>query len=433
MSLDFKEDAICLSGLTGSKLKCQIIGEYYPFWWGITSGGERKGYGWPTTIIELDAATGEVYIEDTKETTLGSSGHALELKCSNPNTQKLKIILVEKDKNCYSHLKHVINRRWASVDIKLAEGSDYNNKQNIFLLNEELDKALDIIERISLGNSLFFFDPLRSVKYQAIEKVTNKRIRTYYREGTELIIFVFTSDWFLGRDDFTALPTTLDTASWSTKEHETVCEADALFGDKKWRDQILNSNPIDERETKFVELYRYRLHKWFRYVLPLPFNPKNKQIYHLIICSNYEAGIRATRDFYSKWTGNPKYLPSNDIAYRQFKALHHELFLGLTGNQRPSYWKMLWEIIKDHEEGICDFLCRDLINVENDNNNRQKILKWLAEKGYLKTFYVDNAWNAQITQYQLNWSQIGEKLNIQPPPSLNPLSLKPLSLKEISQ
>lgn len=44
--LEFVEDAICLSGLTGTKLKSDVIGQYYPFWWGITS-------------------TGEVYIEDT--------------------------------------------------------------------------------------------------------------------------------------------------------------------------------------------------------------------------------------------------------------------------------------------------------------------------------------------------------------------------------
>jgi len=65
MALGFMKDAICLSGLTGSKLKCDVIGEYYPFWWSITSGGQRANYGYPTAIVELDAATGEVYIEDT--------------------------------------------------------------------------------------------------------------------------------------------------------------------------------------------------------------------------------------------------------------------------------------------------------------------------------------------------------------------------------
>jgi len=59
MALEFKQDAICLSGLTGSQLKCAVIGRYYPFWWGITSGGPGKNYEYPTAIVELDAATGE--------------------------------------------------------------------------------------------------------------------------------------------------------------------------------------------------------------------------------------------------------------------------------------------------------------------------------------------------------------------------------------
>ncbi len=30
--LEFVGDAISLSGLTGTKLKSDVIGEYYPFW-----------------------------------------------------------------------------------------------------------------------------------------------------------------------------------------------------------------------------------------------------------------------------------------------------------------------------------------------------------------------------------------------------------------
>jgi len=66
MALEFMQDAICLSGLTGSRLKCDVIGEYYRLWWSITSGGPRANYDYPTAIVELDAATGEVYVEDTK-------------------------------------------------------------------------------------------------------------------------------------------------------------------------------------------------------------------------------------------------------------------------------------------------------------------------------------------------------------------------------
>ena len=71
--LEFYGDAISLSGLTGTKLKCDVIGIYYPFWWKITSGGASREYQWPTAIVELNAATGEVYVKDSQETVLGSA------------------------------------------------------------------------------------------------------------------------------------------------------------------------------------------------------------------------------------------------------------------------------------------------------------------------------------------------------------------------
>lgn len=433
MALEFVQDAISLSGLTGSRLKCEVIGLYYPFWWNITSGGESKGYAWDTAIVELDAATGEVHIEETNEIILGSSGHALELKCCNPNTKNLKVILVEKDGDCYSHLRKVIRRRWGTVNIELAEGPIYHNSSNIYLLNKELEGALSTIERMRLGNTLFFFDPLRHVQYQAIEKVANKRIKTFYKEGTELIIFVFTSDWFLGRDDFVALPDNTDSTSWLPEKSKTVAEADALFGDKDWRNLILNNKPTYERETEFIKLYVDRLHKWFRYILPLPFNPKENQIYHLIMCSNYEIGIKATRDFYSKWTGNPKYSPDNATAFKRFRTLHPELFVRLSGRQRPPHWKMLWETIKNHEDGMCDYMCRDFMVIEDDGNRRQELLEWVEDKRYLVRYGTGNIWRHPCKQYQVNWRTINSTLGIEPPAPLEPLSLRPLSLKEISQ
>ncbi len=33
-----------LSGLAGTKLKCDVIADYYPFWWSITSGGPSLNY-----------------------------------------------------------------------------------------------------------------------------------------------------------------------------------------------------------------------------------------------------------------------------------------------------------------------------------------------------------------------------------------------------
>lgn len=123
MSLDFFGDAICLSGLTGTKLKCSVIGNYYSLWWGITSGGPSAIHQYPTAIVELNAATGEDYIENTHETVLGSSGHALELKAKEfPKTANLKIVLIEDDLSCYNHLENVIRRRWPSISISDAEG-----------------------------------------------------------------------------------------------------------------------------------------------------------------------------------------------------------------------------------------------------------------------------------------------------------------------
>jgi three-Cys-motif partner protein len=433
MALEFVNDAISLSGLTGSKLKSDIISEYYPFWWNITSGGERANHAWATAIIELDAATGEMYIKDTKEIIPGSSGHALALKCDNIKTKNLKILLVEKDTDCYSHLKKVINRRWPIVDIHEAEGPSRSNKSNIYLLNVELDEAIRAISQLELGNSLFFFDPLRSVAYETIEKVAKARIKSYYQTGTEFIIFVFTSDWFLGRDNFAGLPATLDETRWSTSEKNTVIEADNLFGNTKWRARILNNKPVYEREQNFIELYKDSLHKWFRYVLPMPFNPKAKQIFHLILCSNYEAGVRATRGFFCERTSNPDYKPDNKQAFTQFRNNHQEIFAGLKGNQRPKQWRILWKTITGHEEGFCDHMCRDFEEIEQEEKEKIRLLEWLDNKGYLTRCETGNPWKFHVTQYRINWQSVRDILGVEPPLPLEPLSLKPLSLKEISQ
>lgn len=433
MALELVQDAISLSGLTGSKLKSEIIGEYYPFWWNITSGGQRANHKWATAIIELDAATGEMYIKDTEEMILGSAGHALDLKCSGGNKRNLKIVLVEKDVNCYSHLKKVISRRWPKVDISEAEGPLQSNRSNIFLMNAELDEALNTISQLGLGNSLFFFDPLRSVAYETIDKVAKARIKVYYQTGTEFIIFVFTSDWFLGRDGFAGLPTTLDEASWSKAEKNTVIEADALFDTTEWRARILNNNPVYERESNFIELYKGNLHKWFRYVLPMPFNPKAKQIFHLILCSNYEAGVHATKGFFCKRAKNPDYKPDNRKAFAEFRSRHEDIFEGLKGNQRPKQWRILWKTITGHEEGICDYMCRDFEEIEQAEKERIKLLEWLASEGYMTRCETSNPWDLPINPYRVNWQAAKEMLDVEPPAPLEPLSLKPLSLKEISR
>jgi len=412
-------------------LKCDVLGQYYPFWWSITSGGKSRNYGYPTAIVELDAATGEVYIEDTNETTLGSAGHALDLKVNTPGTENLKIILVERDANCYSHLKNVVKRRWPSIPIEETEGPFEANSTNIYLLNMELKDALAATENLYLGNSIYFFDPLRNVKYETIEKVASKRIGWFYKTGTEFIIFLFTSDWFLGRKDFVPLPRSLEEETWSKLEKETVLDADSLFGNNEWRSYLLNKKRVKDKERILVELYKNRLHRWFRYVLPLPFNPKESQIFHLILCSNYEAGVRMTKDEYSKMTANPKHEPDRKNALGKFKELHPEVFYDLeTGRRVPLHWRILWSILKQHEGGICDCKCRDLRNIELDFREIENILAWLSEKGYLDRVEIDNAWDASTNQYKLNWKTINKELEINPPHPLRPISPEQLSRLE---
>jgi len=422
MPLEFKGDAISLSGLTGTKLKCDVIGEYYRFWWNITSGGPSVDHRYPTAFVELDAATGEVYIKDTDETVLGSAGHSLDLKATGPSTGNLKVVLIEKDSGCYARLKEVIQKRWPSIDIAEAEKPVIENSSNVYLFNLEFDVAIEQVKQIELGNSLFFFDPLRSVTWQSAEKVAEGRMGSYYETGTEFMIFIFTSDWFLGRDDFAPLPKTQDSALLSQAEKTTVSEADSLFGTQDWRSQILTEDSIEKRENELIELYKKRLHKWFRYVLPLPFNPKKNQLFHLILCSNYEAGVRMTKDYYSKKTGNPPNKPDNRAAYEKFKQLHRELTHWLKGNQRPSEWKILWKIITQHEEGLCDCECSDLGGIEESPYQIQTYLEWLREEGYLIESDVKDAWNSEVKQYVLNWPILKNKLGVDPPLSLKPLS-----------
>ncbi|MDO8871274.1 MAG: three-Cys-motif partner protein TcmP [Methanoregula sp.] len=280
---DFHEDAICLSGVTGTRLKSEVLSRYYRFWWNITSGGERDNHKYPTSIIELNAATGEVFIEETSETIFGSAGHALQLKFELDLHNSLKIILVENDASCYSRLKNVMKKQFPEFPVEIMEGPVEKNKINIFLLNLPLEKALFEIEKIEdLGNAIFFFDPLRMVEWKAIEQVAKNRIKQYYATRTEFIIFIFTSDYFLGRKSLAPFPQHNLANSWTPEERKSIDEADNLFGNAQWRDLILNSKEISDREIDFINLYKKNLHKWFRYVIILQFNPKDSQIYHLI-------------------------------------------------------------------------------------------------------------------------------------------------------
>jgi len=423
LPLEFNGNAICLSGFTGTKLKSKVIGKYYPFWWRITSGGERRRNIFPTAIIELNAATGEVFIEDTGQTLLGSAGHALDLKVSQaPQTKNLKVILIEKHPECFRNLTEVIRRRWPELFFEDKEGGNFVNYSNVYLLNTDLEKALDTLEDLEIGNALYFFDPLRSVEFTNVETVARRRMDSFFKTGTEFIIFVFTSDWFIGRTNFIPLPTTIEEQYWTDEQRNTVLEADTLFGDEEWRTHILNNDSVEKREKKLIEEYTKRLRKWFRYILPMPFNPEANQIFHIILCSNFETGVRATRDYYCDTTKNPRYSPSARTYFPRFSRLYPELFVGLKGNRRPLEWKLLWKTIREHENGVCDIDCKDFIEEEPDYVCRNNALTWLEENDYLVPVSITNAWNSQLQQYKLNWETLNLRLDIKPPLQFNPLS-----------
>lgn len=419
--LEFHGDAICLSGIYGTAIKSEIIGQYYEFWWKITSGGNKRDFQNYTSIVELNAGSGEVFIEELGQTLLGSAGHSLELKKKLDKHNSLKLVLIEEDAKCYSHLTKVINRRTPGTPVDVCEGPVDSNPTNIFLMNLNLKESLRKIDGIKLGNSIFFFDPLRMVKWEIIEEVGRGRLKNYYQTGTEFIIFLFTSDYFLGRDEFAAFPTNPDKQSWSDSEKKSITEADELFGNTTWRLKILCNDDILQRQNNFVNLYRENLQKWFRYVLPLPFKPKKGQLYHLIICSNYEAGIRETKSHYSQRMGNKKVNQDNTLAYNRFKILHHDLCKKYTGTTKPLEWKILWAIVKQ-EIGIRDFLCSDIRRLEDNSNRRKNAMIWLEQNSYLLPIDQNCAWSDPIQKYSLNWQYCRDKLGIELPLPLIPIS-----------
>lgn len=426
MPLEFNNNAIVLSGETGTKLKSSILEEYYYQWWNITSGGPSKNFRFPTSIIEMNAATGEVYIENTSETLLGSAGHALKLKFSDNNKYNLRIICIEENNECYKNLKKVLKRRWPQFKVNASERDIESNNSSIYLIHKGIDDAINKIKEIQeikdLGNSIFFFDPLLNVDWNHLEKVAKNRITSYHKTGTEFIVFLFTSDWFQGRKDFSPLPKSPIEKDWSSSEKITVERADNLFGNKNWRINLLNETSNKEKEQIVVSLYCNNLFKWFRYVLPLPFKPKKDQLYHLFFCSNYEDGINITKSYYKNKTNNPRYSPKIKIAYKNFSYLYPEVFKGIKHPKRPLEWKILWKIIKEHEFGICDPMCSDFKDDEPNIQKRIEVLNWLEQKKYIiKITCQNDFWTESYQKYKLNWSSVIEDLKIDKPMKLIPI------------
>ena len=418
--LDFHENAIKLSGVTGSKLKSKILGVYYLTWWKITSGGQNRSRKFENSIVEMNAATGEIYIEDSYETILGSSGHALQIKGENQLASQLNVILVEQDDRCFTKLQKVIKTRWPHIDYSFYPPD--LNKDRVYLLRNPIE-VLDLLDKYKIGNTLFFFDPLLFTPWVEIEQIAQRRIRNYYHTGTEFLLFIFTSDWFTGRGDWHALPNTVDETQWNEGEHLSVHRGDQLFGSSGWREYLLTSKSVNEKMDVMIELYKTTLHKWFRFVLALPFTPKNSQLYHIFICSNYAVGTTINRTVYAKFTKNMPYHPDNKQAYKKFLQHHPEK--KEHGSRRSTEWKVLWKVIREHEDGICDIGCKTLIEIQNDPNLLGDALQWLETKKYIKQMeHFSNAWPYPPILYTLNWDVVKQNLNLEPPEELKPLSLK---------
>lgn len=417
--LDFHENAIMLSGATGSKLKSKILGIYYNTWWKITSGGSKSTI-YPNSIVEMNAATGEIYIEDYQETILGSSGHALKIKGENSSASKLNVVLVEKDDECFKRLQKVIQTRWSDIDYAFHPLDPERGRVYLF---RDPTQVLDLLDEYNIGNTLFFFDPLLSTPWAKIEQVAKRRIKSYYQTGTEFLLFIFTSDWFNGRGDWHPLPKTDDEAIWNEGERLSVEEGDKLFGGSDWHERLLDSKSVSEKIDMMVELYKTKLHKWFRFVLPLPFIPKTNQLYHIFICSNYAVGTKINRTVYAKFMENEPYNPENKQAYNKFLDHHPEK--KMSGTRRSTEWKILWKVIREHEDGICDVECKTLTKIEQNPSYLDRALQWLESKKYIRQIEIfSNVWPNPPILYALNWDIVKQNLKIEPPEKLKPLSLK---------
>lgn len=187
----------------------------------------------------------------------------------------------------------------------------------------------------------------------------------------------------------------------------------------KWREVLLNSKPIDEKMDLLVEIYKNRLRKWFRYVVPLPFIPKKSQMYTIFFCSNFELGVKLTKDFYAEETKNPIFAPNNNKTYEKFLEKHPEK--RTRDRTRSSEWKILWAVIKSHEDGLCDNKCKDLQEFEFEEGLQNK-LEWLESKGYLNEIqHVSDAWDSLPKLYALDWEFVEKIFGVSRPKKLNPL------------
>lgn len=431
MPLSFEGDAIVLSGEYGTRLKTQIISRYYDFWLGVTA---RHRFVPKVYIVEMNAGTGELYFKDIKTTELGSAGHSLELRYGPPKSYsaKLNIVLVEEDNKCRKHMDNVIRRRWPKASLTQRSGGGFLSADGCVAHYNHLSEFLKATNYGSeLGISLFYFDPLLSVDWSLLDGIAEARITTPYRIGTEFLIFFFTSDWLTGRNDpfFHPLPRFTDADEWSADETTSAGIADRTFGSRKWLSAVASRKTKLEIESRLVELYKRKLRKWFRFVLPLPFVPKKHQVYHVLCCSNFDVGMTVIRKFYENYTGKPFGLRAkNKNTYARFKSRYPGIVREYTGNKRPVVWKVLWRIMKNHIDGLSDEYCDfgdalyNALTCKHESLN--PVLQWLKNEGYIKSVQIHEwPWrdNTMFPIYQIDWKRTHKELGVEKPLEPEPL------------
>ena len=428
MPLSFEGDAIALSGEYGTRLKTRIISRYYDFWFGVTA---RHGYVPKVYIVEMDAGTGKLYFKDTKTTELGSAGHSLELRYGPTKrySAKLNIVLVEENSKCRKHMDNVIRRRWPKASLTQRSGGGVLSADGCVTRYNHVSEFLKATSYgYELGISLFYFDPLLSVDWSLLDGIAKARITKPYRTGTEFQIFFFTSDWLTGRNSpfFHPLPRFTDEDGWSAEETTSAGIADRTFGSRKWLSAMVSGKTKAEIESKLVELYKRKLRKWFRFVLPLPFVPKKDQVYHVFCCSNFDVGISVISRFYEDCAGIPfGLMADNVLTYHEFKSSYPSIVAGYTGRRRPPEWKVLWHVMRNHVDGLCDLHCKDLRGKAGSVMKLKSALEWLETEGYLRKVKIPEwPWSAmKFPVYKINWKTTETKLNVKPP--VPPQPLKP--------
>lgn len=425
MPLEFVGDAIALSGEYGSKRKTEIISVYYRFWLSVVA---RNRYVSAANIIEMDAGTGELHFKDTGTTSLGSAGHALDLRYNSTvaYAKKLHIVLVEEDIECKTRMDNVISRRWPKATLTTKIGKMHiSQDMNV----TRFDRVDDFLKQTSngadFGISLFYFDPLLSVDWKLLDGIAKARIVEPYKTGTEFLVFFFTSDWLTGRKDpyFHILPRFNDESKWTSAEKESGDIADQTFGCRDWLSIVASSKTRELMESELVNLYKNKLRKWFRFVIPLPFVPKSGQIYHVFCCSNYDVGMGVVRSIYTEYM-QPYGLEADNVStFQEFKNQHTSLISKYGRRKKPPEWRILWHVMRNCPDGLCDTKCENLQKIAGGAQELENAINWLDKQGYLLRIKV-RVWpwsKPQFPIYEINWTTAKTKLNVERPAPPTPL------------